>query len=593
MKAHTKSHSKKTNQTNQFWQLATLVFAVLFVASLFTSGFSSQVGNPEVVAKEISTALQGAGLLGVEESSEAEIVIVKTLIKEEPEEPPTTTTPTPGATVDEPLSVELYVMSQCPYGVQAEDTLFEAIQNLGEENFDLKVEYISTDLGGGNFQSLHGEPETKGNIAQLCGKEYSPENYLNMVLCMNENAQTIPSNWESCAENLNMPVDEIRTCYEGNEGNELLVNSIKETAKRGATGSPTIYVDDASYSGGRGVNDFTRAFCNAFASERPEACNSIPEPTKFDVIVLNDERCTECQAAQAQLTGSLKGLFPGMQIQTVNYMNEEGKTLFEEAELQFLPAFLFDDNVKETENYARIAQYLLPAGEYTSLVIGASFDPTTEVCDNNIDDTGNDLVDCEDPDCENAMECRETKEQYLDVFIMSDCPYGRKAVEALYAVEENFGENLDFEVHYIASEQGDGFASLHGQYEVDENIVQLCVQEHNDADVWFEYLYCRSTNGVKGIDWKDCAEETGVDIDTVSACFDGEEGANLLREDIKIASALGVGASPTWLSNNKYQFSGIDAQTVKTNFCQYNPDVEGCENTLSADTGSVPAGACG
>ena len=176
---------------------------------------------------------------------------------------------------------------------------------------------------------------------------------------------------------------------------------------------------------------------------------------------------------------------------------------------------------------------------------------------------------------------------------MSDCPYGKEAIKALYDVENNFGDNLDFEVHYIASESGDGFNSLHGQYEVDEDITQLCVKEHNTEDVWLEYLYCRSTNGIRGIDWKDCAEETGVDIPSVETCLEGDEGANLLREDIKIAESLGIGASPTWLANNKYKFSGIDAETVKQNFCTYNQGLEGCENTLSEDSGSVPAGSCG
>lgn len=584
-----KSHSKKKNNNIEFWQVATVALAILFVASIFTNGFSNEKNVPETVATDISTALQSAGLIGAEDSSQAEEVIKETLNIEAEKETPTVPKGTP---VEDALSVELYVMSQCPYGVQAEDTMFEAIQSLGEENFDLQVEYISTDLGGGNFQSLHGQPETEGNMVQLCAREYAPEAYLSFVLCMNENPQAIPGNWESCSEKLDLPTTDIKTCFEGDEGVSLLQESIVKTNARGATGSPTIYIDGESYRGGRGTTDFIRAFCNAFDGEKPVGCSEIPEPTSFEVVILNDDRCAECGAIETQLVSSLKGIFPGMKTKTIDYMTEEGKELFESTEVGVLPAFLFNEDAEEADNYAQIQQYLLPAGDYTSLRVGATFDPTKEVCTNNIDDTNNGLVDCEDPDCEGSIECRPTKEQNLNVFIMSDCPYGRKAVEALYDVEKNFGDELDFEIHYIASESGDGFSSLHGQYEVDENIVQLCVKEHNDDDVWFEYLYCRSTNGVRGIDWKDCAEEVGVDIDTVQTCFDGDEGADLLREDIKIAESLGVSASPTWLANNKYTFSGIDAETVKQNFCIYNQGVEGCENTLSSDTGGVASGSC-
>lgn len=551
---HHKPTPKKSGVGKSFWQATTVLFAVLFVLSIFTTGFSTGFGDGEIKVKE--------------ESQRQETM----------------------ATVDNPLPVELYVMSQCPYGVQAEDTMFAAIQELGEEYFDLQVDYISTDLGNGQFRSLHGEPETQGNIVQLCAKESNPEAFLDFVLCMNENPQGIPGNWESCSNELDLNTAKIQECYEGPRGVELLSESAARTSAAGATGSPTIYVNDLSYSGGRGVNDFKRAFCNAFEQDKPAACAAIPEPVRVDMIVLNDERCAECMAAQQSLAGQLVGVFPGLAVESIDYMTDEGKELYDAIGGGALPAMLFTADVEEAEGYANVERFLQPAGDYLSLLIGASFDPTKEICDNNIDDTGNGQVDCADSDCDDSMVCRETIDNQLQVFIMSDCPYGRQAVEALKEVDENFANgDLDFEIHYIASEQGDDFSSLHGQYEVDENIIQLCALEHS-PDVWFDYVYCRSTNGVRGVDWKTCAESTGVDINAVQACFDGDQGAELLREDIKIANSLGISASPTWLANNKYTFSGIDAETVKSNFCRYNQDTTGCENTLSTDTGNVAAG---
>ena len=34
---------------------------------------------------------------------------------------------------------------------------------------------------------------------------------------------------------------------------------------------------------------------------------------------------------------------------------------------------------------------------------------------------------------------------------------------------------------------------------------------------------------------------------------------------MKLANDLKVGASPTWMVNNKYMFSGLDAETVRVN----------------------------
>lgn len=484
--------------------------------------------------------------------------------------------------------MDMYVMSQCPYGTQVVDAVAPIAKELGKE-FQLNIEFIASDNGDGTFNSLHGQVEVLGNIVQLCAAKYEPEKYLDMITCQNENANAIPGNWVTCAKKYSLDEESIKTCYEGEEGKKLLSESIKKSEEVKATGSPTIYLNDESYRGGRTTSDFYRAICNAYGEEKPEPCNNLPEPTKVSMIVLNDNRCAECDTTG--LVAQLKSLFPGLEITTLDYNDAEGQAIYKESDLQYLPAVLFDETVTKDESYSVVKNYLVPAGEYISLRIGAQFDPTAEICDNGIDDTGNGLVDCYDDTCKETLSCREEKSQQLQVFIMSDCPYGRKAIEALKPVIDNFEGQIEYEVHYIANEVGDGFQSLHGQYEVDENIIQLCVKEYSPNE-WFDYLYCRSTKGVSGKDWKDCATETNVDITTVQTCFDGEEGKTLLRNDIKLAQDLGVGASPTWLVNNRYTFSGIDSETVKTNFCRYNQEVLGCENTLSSDTGEVPAGSC-
>ncbi|MBW2992149.1 hypothetical protein KY345_02935 [Candidatus Woesearchaeota archaeon] len=498
---------------------------------------------------------------------------------------------TGGAVTDyagEKVYLDFYVMSQCPYGTQVMDAIAPVLKKLGGA-VDFEVNYISTDLGNGEFSSLHGEPETKGNIVQLCAAKYNPDKYMDMIVCQDKNAGAIPDNWEQCAIDNGLDVESIRACYEGDEGKELLSESIKKSEEANAMGSPTIFLNGEPYYGGRGESDFLNAICNAFEDEAPQACSEIPPPKKVLAVVLNDKRCAECDVSG--IIASLESIFPGLQTIELDYSSEQGKMIYEEAGITYLPAILFDETVEEGEGYANVQPYLEEAGKYTNLRIGASFDPTKEICNNRIDDTGNGKTDCDDDGCVNSMECREEKENHLQVFIMSDCPYGRKAVEALKGVIDNFGDALDYEIHYIASEDGDGFRSLHGQYEVDEDIIQLCVKEHSPEE-WFDYMYCRSTKGVRGIEWTECGNEAGVDIGAVQACFDGDEGKDLLREDIKIADGLGIGASPTWLANNKYAFGGIDSETVKSNFCSYNEGLEGCENTLSSDTGGVASGSC-
>ena len=93
--------------------------------------------------------------------------------------PKPTTSPTP---VPEPVkssrpSVELFVMSFCPFGVQAENAMDPVVDLLGTKA-DIKVRYIATVNGDtvDSVKSLHGLPEAKEDLRQLCIAKYYPQN---------------------------------------------------------------------------------------------------------------------------------------------------------------------------------------------------------------------------------------------------------------------------------------------------------------------------------------------------------------------------------------------------------------------------------
>jgi len=305
--------------------------------------------------------------------------------------------------------------------------------------------------------------------------------------------------------------------------------------------------------------------------------------TGVSVTVLSDSRCDKCDTTG--LIAQLRALSPDLKVTELDYNDENGKNLYDELGIKYLPAVLFDKSVEDTAQYEKLQMYLVPAGDYLSLRIGADFNPEAEICDNGIDDTGNDLVDCEDPDCENSLVCRKEIKKSLQVFVMSHCPFGTKALDSMEEVLDAFKEdNIRFDVHYIAAENPDGtFNSLHGQQEVEENIRQLCAKKYYESDYkYMKYIWCRNKEINSG-DWEDCAKDNGMSVTKIKACSEGDEGKELLREDILVAQGLGIGASPTWLANNKYQFGGIDAETIKSNFCKYNSKLKGCSATLSSD----------
>jgi predicted DsbA family dithiol-disulfide isomerase len=403
---------------------------------------------------------------------------------------------------------------------------------------------------------------------------------MDFVSCMNKSWRKIPENWESCAKETGMPVDKLKTCFQGQEGFDLLKASFEKAKARRATGSPTIYIGGKMYRGGRTEKAFTRAICDAYPKDKPELCASLPPPVKVAITILSDERCKRCRTPMIEQ--QMKGFFPGGEITVVDFGTEEGKRMYEELKLTKLPIILFGQEVKEAENYARLQRSLKPSGDKLMFSRYARFDPRREICDNKRDDTNNGKVDCDDPDCVHALPCRSEKDKKLELFVMSQCPYGVKALNSMKEVLDNFQNKIDFEVHFIASEQGDGFQALHGQPEVDENIRELCaIKLYPKNYKYMDYILCRNKN-IRSTDWKSCTgSSTGIDTAKMEKCFSGTEGKNLLRKDIKIAEALNVTGSPTWYANNKFRFSGLDAESIKNNLCRHNKGMSGCDNKLT------------
>jgi len=334
-----------------------------------------------------------------------------------------------------------------------------------------------------------------------------------------------------------------------------------------------------------------RAVCNGFKGVQPEACASLPAPVAVNLTILTDERCKECRTEPME--ARIKSMFEGVTIKKLDYGTPEGKEIFGKLSQKLLPVFLFDKTVEQAESYEQLKRYMVPEAEFLSLRVGAKFDPTAEICDNKIDDTNDGAVDCDDATCKDTLTCRAEAPKKLDLFVMSQCPYGVKALNAMKEVFVAFEGEIDFQVHFIADEVGDGqFKALHGQPEVDENIRELCAIKHyGEGRKYMDYVWCRNEN-IRSDAWQECTgEKTGIDAKVIETCFAGEEGKQLLRDSIKVTKALGFSASPTWLANNKYKFSGISAEQIKQSFCRYNQGLKGCEKSLSDD--KAVQGSCG
>lgn len=209
-----------------------------------------------------------------------------------PTNPPETTETPPQAETQVPNTensktekpfVKLFVMSFCPYGQQAEKGIWPVLNLLGDKiNFELHfVIYPSSSYSGqenaycmGDYCSMHGIAELNEDIRQLCimrlytqetGRDYIQKINLN---CTSKNIDTC---WKSVAQSIGLDTTNIENCY--NEDKINLAAAEKQSCDTyNAQGSPTLFINDIEYQGGRTSEAYKSAICSAFISP-PLECN--------------------------------------------------------------------------------------------------------------------------------------------------------------------------------------------------------------------------------------------------------------------------------------------------------------------------------
>ena len=146
-------------------------------------------------------------------------------------------------------TLELFVMSYCPFGVQAEEKIIPIVKEFGDK-IDFKLQFIADEKEELSlneitpFTSLHGYPEVAENIRQLLIAQEYPDKYLDYILCR---GKKLDKSWESCAEKLGIDVAKIQRLFDSPEAEQLFRENIKRATELGIRASPTILVDNHQF----------------------------------------------------------------------------------------------------------------------------------------------------------------------------------------------------------------------------------------------------------------------------------------------------------------------------------------------------------
>ncbi len=176
-------------------------------------------------------------------------------------------------------TVELFVMSHCPFGVQMEKALIPVLRLLGDK-VDFKLHFVN--------YAMHGEDEVRENIRQYCiQKEYGTQKLLDYLECLNTSSK---DNYNDCMVKKGIDINRINACMEAVDREYNITQILQNrnlwlsgrfpifpiddalNQKYGVRGSPTLVINGVTVNVARNPEALKQAICSAFTTPPPE-CN--------------------------------------------------------------------------------------------------------------------------------------------------------------------------------------------------------------------------------------------------------------------------------------------------------------------------------
>ena len=184
----------------------------------------------------------------------------------------------------------------------------------------------------------------------------------------------------------------------------------------------------------------------------------------------------------------------------------------------------------------------------------------------------------------------------VELFVMSFCPYGNQAEETMRPVYDLLKDKVDWDIFYVVYLTEQGFESMHGEIEIEQNKREACVLEKAGLDKWWPFVsYVNNNCGEDGSCWEDAAQEADVGLATINDCF-VLEGDDLMENSATVSAIAGVNGSPTLMINGAestavYRYG--QPQAYLEAICSaFNNPPEECSVELSSINNSLAGGSC-
>ena len=305
-KHHATSHEKAV--TFNLWKIATVVLAVILIITVglnFTGSneLSEEEAGVKIVMFVNQNLLQGQAVAKLESVTEegnlynvkltisgqevdsyvtkdGEIFFpqgMKTSEAEVAAAASASATPEPAANVpksDKPV-VELFVMSHCPFGTQAEKGILPVVNLLGDK-IDFQLKFV--------YYAMHGKTELDEQMKQVCINDEQSTKFNEYLACFLEDGDSErcldsvginKAKGTSCVSKLDKEFSILENYADKStwlSGNYPLFDVHKaDNEKYGVGGSPTLVINGQQADSARSPASYLATICTSF-NEMPKEC---------------------------------------------------------------------------------------------------------------------------------------------------------------------------------------------------------------------------------------------------------------------------------------------------------------------------------
>ncbi|MEM3405366.1 MAG: thioredoxin domain-containing protein [Candidatus Pacearchaeota archaeon] len=276
---------EEKNQIN-VWKVLTIVFAILFLIAIifaFKGNITGNVISEEKASEKLLNYLNsltggGVSYVSYEDLGNVYEITVKYQGQEIPvyitkdgkyiiqgiseiQEPNTITGNVVQEQQEVPKSdkpkVELFVMTHCPYGTQAEKGILETIKTL-ENKIDFKIRFV--------HYFMHGDKEEDETYTQVCIREEQSSKFNDYLACFLEDG-----NSSRCLNKVNIDKTKLDSC-KANKAKSYYAIDSQSSKQYGVQGSPTLIINGVEVSSGRSPAAYLSTICSAF-NNKPNECS--------------------------------------------------------------------------------------------------------------------------------------------------------------------------------------------------------------------------------------------------------------------------------------------------------------------------------